>query len=337
MDQNGFKSKYTARQIESKLDQIGCFDCGVFKIPSSEDTPVNLDTICDDFEIDTGLYVIDHIDPNSLPVELQNSDILSHVLHIYTKDNVRYQLLISCGSMYLRHFITDSTRMTGTWSAWEKLIVGAITAESITAALGYKPADWDDVEALQQQIEKIREDLEKLRKNSENNFNAIKIAMKNSFKLNEWFINDVTILRITIVTYGQVSLNTHITINNTCSKETISVPSLIPRSTYIYDLYDKVSNLEVLIENANNTKADMIIEYMGPQDGKYGGLIKDPSTGEDLPDCPDDPDVPGGDDKPCKPGEGTILCGKASTYDPYLMNHITLPPSNAAIAFRRKV
>ena len=131
-------------------------------------------------------------------------------------------------------------------------------------------------------------------------------------------------------------MNTHITINNSGSKETISVPSLIPRSTYIYDLYDKVSNLEVLIENANNTKADMIIEYMGPQDGKYGGLIKDPSTGEDLPDCPD---VPGGgdDDKPCKPGEDIILCGKASTYDPYLMNHITLPPSNAAIAFRRKV
>lgn len=335
MDQNGFKSKYTSQQIESKLDQISCFDCGVFKIPSSEDNPVNLNTISDDFEIDTGLYVIDHIESTSLPTELQNKDILSHVLHIFTMDNVKYQMLISGGSMYLRHYITDTSGTTGTWSVWEKLIVGGLTAESITTALGYKPADWDDVEALQQAIEKIREDLDKLRKNSENNFNAIKITMKNSFKLNEWFINDVTILRITIVTYGQVSLNTHVTINNTCTKESISVPSLIPRSSYIYDLYAKVSNLEVLIENANNTKADMIIEYMGPQDGKYGGLIKDPSTGEDLPDCPDDPDDP--TPKPPKPGEDIILCGKASTYDPFLVNHITLPPSNAAIAFRRDV
>ena len=60
-------------------------------------------------------------------------------------------------------------------------------------------------------------------------------------------------------------------------------------------------------------------------------LIRDPNTGKPIPGTgPDDPC------KPPKPGEDSIIC-KASSYDPYLKNHITLPPSNEAIAFRRNM
>lgn len=333
MDQNGFKSKYTAQQIEHKLDQLSTFDCGVFRLPSSDETPVNLDTIYDDFEIKTGLYVTDYIDEDTLPTDLQGKCIVSYVIHLFYMDNMMYQLLIAGGSMYIRHYVTTQTSasITGTWTAWEKLITGGLTAESIQAALGYKPADADDVIALEQAIAQIRDDLEKLRKNSENNFNAIKLKVKTHFKLSDWFVNDVTILRITIITYSQVSLNTNITITNIVNEEIINVPTMIPRSSYIYDLYEEVSNLRIDIENAKCTKADMIIEYMGPQDGKYGGLIRDPNTGKPIPGT--DPDDPC---KPPKPGEDSIIC-KASSYDPYLKNHITLPPSNEAIAFRRNM
>ena len=305
MDNYGFESKYSAQQIESMLDRMSCLPSyGLVKLDSSKQFPVDLCTIYDDFELnpDTGIYQIAYIKKSCLPLDLQKEDLDMSMVMLYNQNGVRYQQLFIAGTIYLRHFIAEEDG-TGSWSEWTNLIVGALSDEKIKVALGYEPADNDDVLALQGIIDEILERLDALQAKSDNNFNAIKFPLKNNFDIEKWFTDKVTILRIHVITYSKVSMNTKVTITNIATDEKMYIQNLVPHSAYIYDLDDMVPNLIVTIENAEESNADVIIEYMGPQDEKYGDLKCNPNctcdgNGSDGCNCnkpkpnPDDPDRP---------------------------------------------
>ena len=149
-------------------------------------------------------------------------------------------------------------------------------------------------------IDDILERLEALQAKSDNNFNAIKFPLKDNFDIEKWFTDKVTILRLHVITYSKVSMNTKVTITNIATDEKMYIQNLVPHSSYIYDLNETVPNLMVTIENAADSNADVIIEYMGPQDEKYGGLQCNPNcncNGSDGCGCkpkpnPEDPDRP---------------------------------------------
>lgn len=99
------------------------------------------------------------------------------------------------------------------------------------------------------------------------NLSAITDILTKDFNIHSRISDSIIVVRITLVIFNRVDSNFKMTLKNTTSGESVTWEKPPVNTTYTYDFGYKCGELEMTIENCENTNARIITEFLGKKQG----------------------------------------------------------------------